>query len=94
MILKNTKKRKTQFMNGNIDVDYVIMDIMSDNGVDVLNGWDYDNAIYSDGFIDAINDGKIPLEKLYPTDSYRFSNKNTEYHHIIFGDECYNVYFE
>ena len=96
MIL-NIRKKQTRFMNGNIDVDGIIFDILVDEyGMKevVFSDFDTDNAIYSDNFILAIKRGAIPTLKLYPTDSYRFHNDLEEYHHVIINDECYNVYFK
>lgn len=84
-------------MNGNIDLDGVIFDILVDNyGMKtvVFSDFDTDNAIYSDGFIQAINAGKIPTLELKDTDSHRFYSELEEYHHVIINDECYNVYFK
>lgn len=96
MIL-NTRNKETRFMNGNIDLDGDILDILiKEHGQrEVLfSDFDTDNAIYSNGFISAINAGKIPMLELYPTDSHRFHNELEEYHHVIINDECYNVYFK
>lgn len=96
MILR-TRKQSTRFMNGNIDVDGEILNILiAEYGqMEVLmSDFDADNAIYSDGFIDAIKDGKIPTLELLPTDSHRFYNDLEEYHHVIINDECFNVYFK
>ena len=84
-------------MNGNIDVDGDILDILIDahGQREVLfSDFDTDNAIYSDGFIKAIEEGKTPMLELHPTDSHRFYNELTEYHHVIINDECFNVYFK
>lgn len=96
MIL-NTRTKKTRFMNGNVDLDGDIFNILvEEHGMKevLMSDFDTDNAIYSDGFIKAIKDGKIPMLELYPTDSHRFSNELEEYHHVIINDECYNVYFK
>jgi len=84
-------------MNGNIDVDGVILDILIEehgHAAVYSSNIDFSEAIYSNGFIEAIEDDKIPMLKLYPTDSHRFYNELSEYHHIIVNDECYNVYFK
>lgn len=93
----NTIKVNTRFMQGNKDVDCVIFDILVEEyGQEavLLSDFDTDNAIYSNGFIKAIEAGKIPTLELYNTDSYRFNNALTEYHHVIINDNCYNVYFK
>lgn len=84
-------------MNGNIDLDGDILNILiEEHGQSevMLSDFDTDNAIYSDGFISAIEEGKIPMLELFPTNSHRFHNELSEYHHVIINDECYNVYFK
>lgn len=96
MIL-NTRNKETRFMKGNIDLNGDILDILiTEHGQRsvLMSDFDTDNAIYSDGFISAIKEGKIPMLKLHQTDSYRFHNELEEYHHVIINNECYNVYFK
>jgi len=84
-------------MNGNIDLDGVILDILvTEHGHSLVysSDFDTDNAIYSDGFISAIEEDKIPMLELHPTDSHTYFNELEEYHHVIINDECYNVYFK
>lgn len=84
-------------MNGNIDLDGDILNILIEEhgqSAVMLSDFDTDNAIYSDGFISAIEEGKIPTLELFPTNSHRFHNELVEYHHVIINDECYNVYFK
>jgi hypothetical protein len=93
----NTRNKKTRFMNGNIDLDGDILNILIENYGQkevMLSDFDTDNAIYSDGFIDAIEAGKIPTLELHTTDSHRHFNELEEYHHVIINDECFNVYFK
>ena len=93
----NVRKKETRFMNGNIDIDGYILDILIEayGQLSVLSSnFDTDNAIYSDGFIKAIEAGKIPTLELMPTNSYLYHNVLTEYHHVIINDECYNVFFK
>ena len=89
-----TQKIKTRFMSGNIDVEGVISDILCNEygcGVVYGLGFSFDDAIYSDGFISAIESGLIPnINKIELSFKAR---KSGEYHHIIINDECYNVYF-
>ena len=92
-----TRKIETRFMLGNRDIDGEISDILrNEHGLKNLlySNFDTDNAIYSDGFIKAIEDGKIPMLELHDTTSQRFYNELTEYHHVIINGECYNVYFK
>lgn len=96
-MLLNTRNKTTRFMNGNIDLDGDIFNILVDeHGMkSVLDSdFDTDNAIYSNGFIKAIETGKIPMLELHQTDSHRSYNELNEYHHVIINDECYNVYFK
>ena len=93
----NLRSKTTRFMSGNIDLDGEILDILvaeHGHGDVYSSDFDTDNAIYSDGFIEAIEDGKIPMLELFPIDSHRFHNDLEEYHHVIINDECYNVYFK
>lgn len=93
----NVRNKSTRFMQGNIDLDGVIYDVLIDTyGHKAVNSSDFDtdNAIYSDNFIYAIEEGKIPTLELFPTDSHRFHNDLNEYHHVIINDECFNVYFK
>ena len=93
----NTKNTATRFMNGNIDLDGEILNILINEygQKEVLfSDFDTDNAIYSDGFIKAVENGKTPTLKLHSTDSHRVYNELEEYHHVIINDECYNVYFK
>jgi hypothetical protein len=58
-----TRKTTTRFMNGNIDVDGEILDILtSEFGMAVIMECEvgFDDAIYSDGFVHAIESGLIP----------------------------------
>lgn len=92
-----TRKVETRFMSGNIDVDGVVFDILvNEYGMSEVcsSDFDLDNAIFSDGFIKAIERGMIPTLKLHPTDSHRLFNDLKEYHHVIINNECYNVYFK
>lgn len=93
----NTRKKHTRFMIGNIDLDGYISDVLiAEYGLKAVlsSDFDLDNAIFSDGFIKAVESGKIPTLDLYPTDSHRYYNDLNEYHHVIINDECYNVYFK
>jgi hypothetical protein len=92
-----TRNKETRFMNGNIDIDGEILNILiNEHGQKAVysSDFDTDNAIYSDGFISAIEEGKIPMLELHSTDSQRRFNQLEEYHHVIINDECYNVYFK
>lgn len=92
-----TKKVNTRFMEGNIDIDGIIFDIVCDSiGMQAAMNidFDFDNAIYSNGFISAINNGLIPNFSTIKMSNSTCNNQNdTEYHHVIVGDNCYVVYF-
>lgn len=92
-----TQRVNTRFMQGNKDVDGIIFDILVEEyGMKAFleSNFDTDNAIYSNGFISAIEKGLIPSLELNSTDSHRYHNENEEYHHVIINDECFNVYFK
>lgn len=90
-----TRKVDTRFMRGNIDVDGCIFDILVDNfGMSAVcnSTISFDEAIYSDGFICAIEEGKVPTS-LEVIENCK-KNTSKEYHHVIYNDECYVMYFE
>ena len=90
-----TRNTTTRFMNGNIDVDGEILDILTaEFGMAAVMECeiDFSDAIYSDGFIHAIENGLIPQ---IDTIAKSFeSKKEGEYHHVIYNDECYVIYFK
>ena len=92
-----TKKVNTRFMEGNIDVDCIIFDIVCDSiGMQAAMNidFDFDNAIYSNGFISAINNGLVPDFSSIKKSKTTSNNINErEYHHVICNDVCYVVYF-
>jgi hypothetical protein len=88
-----TRKVNTRFMTGNIDVECVIYDIMANTyGMMVICecGIDFEDAIYSDGFIYAIESGLIPELEIVKNYDKR---GDQEYHHLIINDECFRMYF-
>jgi len=89
-----TEKINTRFMQGNKDIDCEIFDIMIDNygheKVLLENDINFEDAIYSNGFIHAIENGLIPTLELISSIE---SKRPQEYHHIIINDECYIMYF-
>ncbi len=92
-----TRKTNTRFMHGNIDIDGIVCDILTNeygHSDFYSSDFDTDNAVYSDGFICAVEERKTPTLEPFPTDSHRFHNDLEEYHHVIINDECYNVYFK
>ena len=89
------RKIDTRFMKGNIDLDCEIISIMIDKyGMKevILSDFNFDNAIYSDGFIDAVKVGMIPV--LGSETKSHLPKNEKEYHHVIVNNECYVMYFE
>jgi hypothetical protein len=96
-VIMKTVKKQTRFMNGNIDVEGFVFDLLvNEYGLKAVleSNFDTDNAIYSNGFVLAIMSDKVPTLELQSTTSHRYSNELEEYHHVIINDECYNVYFK
>lgn len=87
-----TTKVHTRFMDGNKTTE--VFDILSEHyGMNVVcnHKIDYEAAIFSNGFINAIEDGLIPI---LGSEHESFKQKqDKEYHHFILNDECYVVYF-
>lgn len=90
------RKVKTRFMNGNLDVNGDIYDYLrGEYGMAdmIKNHVDHSEAIYSDGFVNAFNNGRMPIlgsEVL----SFEPHKRDDEYHHVIVGDNCYRMYFK
>lgn len=90
------RKQKVSFMTGNIDVDGLVYGVIENNYSfkEIMeSGIDFDNAIYSNGFISAITDGLVPVLELKPT-IYSAGALQDEYHHICINDECFKMYFK
>ena len=76
-------------MNGNLDVDGVIFDLfVNEYGMWAVcnSGISFDEAIYSDGFISAIENGWMPKLELKSS-----TQRINEYHHVIINGECYSM---
>jgi len=86
------KAINTRFMQGNKDNEGIVLDVLLNayGKAAILSDIDFDNAIYSNGFISAIENGLIPELNTIP--SY-LPKKDKEYHHIIINDECFIMYF-
>lgn len=86
------KQVSTRFMEGYKGSE--MFDILAENfGMSEICscGIDFEEAIFSRGFVNAVESGKMPiLDSL--TESYKMK-RNEEYHHIIIDDECYVMYF-
>jgi len=88
----NTRKANTRFMNGNIDFEGIIADIINNEFGYGATFICWDEAIYSDNFITAIENGLIP--QIHTIEFAHSAKKYGEYHHFIYEDECYVVYFK
>jgi len=89
-----TRQVNTRFMQGNLDVECEIFDIMvNEYGMsEVCNsGINFEDAIYSNRFIEAIENGSIPCLEL--VDNSEMIRGEKEYHHVIIDDVCYKMYF-
>ena len=81
-------------MSGNIDLEGVIPDLLvNEFGANEVytSGYSFDDAIYSDGFIYAVESGLIP--DFHSIQESFLPKKDKEYHHVILNDECYIMYF-
>lgn len=81
-------------MEGNKDKEGVIFDLLvSSYGMSSVcnSDIDFDEAIYSNGFINAIERGLIPI--LDSVEESFKMKKECEYHHLMFNNECYIMYF-
>ena len=86
------RKVNTRFMSGNKDNEGVVFNVLMNaygKGA-ILSDIDFDNAIYSNGFVSAIESGLIPELEIIPS---FMPKKDKEYHHVIINDECYIMYF-
>jgi len=88
-----TQKVKTQFMMGNKTSE--VFELMAEkyDWSQLCNHTiEYDQAIFSDGFIAAMERGQMPI---LGTEKESGTNRhgNQEYHHLIDNDVCYVVYF-
>ena len=73
-----------------------VFDVLADHygmGVICSHGFDYENAIFSNGFILAMESGMMPVLGTEEVSLPGRKNGN-EFHHVILNDECYKVYFE
>ena len=83
---------ETRFMRGYKTSE--VFDLLADTfGMSAVcnNPTDFEQAIYSRGFMNAIDSGLVPVSlELIPS----FKTKSSaEYHHIIVDGECYVMYF-
>ena len=89
-----TKKVNTRFMQGNKTTE--VFDILANEygmGAVCSDSIDWCEAIFSDGFILAIENGMIPV--LGSEEISGGARKNDEeFHHIVLNKECYKIYFK
>ena len=89
-----TREINTRFMTGHQDVDGEIMDLLlNEYGTQVYDlGISFDECIYSTRFIAAVESGLIPdINRIEPAHA---AKKYGEYHHFIYNDECFTMYFK
>ena len=89
----NTKTAETRLMKGykcdemfDVLADYFSMPEVAHHVID------FSDAIYSDGFILAVENEMIPDITDYEVAGSR--SKEQEFHHIIYNDVCYKIYFK
>lgn len=90
----NTIRVNTRFMQGNKTDE--IFDLLADYygmGAVCSDEIDWCEAIFSDGFILAIKSGLIPILGSQEV-SFGARNSDVEFHHIIYNEECYKIYFK
>lgn len=95
-ILNSFRKINTRFMEGNIDDRGVVLDILAEKyGMSVAcnSTIDWSSAIYSNGFVKALVDGKTPCIDDFSL-NWKKKRRDKEFHHILFNDECYAVFFD
>lgn len=89
-----TRKVTTRFMQGNKTEE--VFDILADEygmGAVCCDEIDWCEAIFSNGFILAMESGMMPI--LGSQEISIGGRKNdVEFHHIIFNNECYKIYFK
>lgn len=88
-----TTNCSTRFMNGKKISN--IIDILSEDYsmCEIFGcGIDFEEAVYSLGFVNALEEGLVPdLSRIYPSFAPVYDG---EYHHLVYNDECYEVYFK
>jgi hypothetical protein len=76
------------------DLECFIDELLTNEyGYDAVMNFEIDfcDALYSSGFIFAINEGGIPrIEKIQLSGA---ALRGGEYHHLYYNDTCYVVYF-
>lgn len=72
-----------------------IIDLLSENyNIAEIFGCeiDFEEAVYSSGFVNALEEGLVPdLSRIYPSFTPTYYG---EYHHLMYNNECYKVYFK
>lgn len=88
-----TRQINTQFMRAN-KTDEVFDMLVDEHGMGIMcnHEIDYNEALFSNGFIYACENGMTPILGSHQD---TFENKgDEEYHHMIFDGVCYNVFFK
>ena len=88
-----TQKVNTRFMDGHKTSEVFDILVEKFGMIEVVHSpVDFEEAIYSAGFIHAIESGLTPVSlEVIPS---HLSKRNAEYHHVIIDNECYVMYFE
>lgn len=89
----DTRTIKTRFMKGLICSEmYNILAYYYSNREIAHHPISFEDAIYSQGFINAVERGLIP--EIYEYHEAHLRKQDKEYHHIIDNDTCYVMYFK
>ena len=84
-------------MQAQRDIEGVIVDILVEKyGAKVVlldTDIDWDAALFSKGFVNAIESGLTPILSTIKKEEIHYAINN-EYHHLLTEDYCYKVYFE
>lgn len=83
----------TRFMIAN-KTDEIFDEMASHYGMDVIcsQAVDFEEALFSNGFINAMENDLIPI--LGSEHLAHEQKSEQEYHHFILNDKCYVIYFE
>ena len=91
------KRVETRFMRANKDEETLLFDsLVEENGMSEVcnNDFSYEDALFSVGFVDAFEDGSLPiLGSEVNVEAWDKRHGGREYHHAILNDECYVIFF-
>jgi len=92
------KKVETRFMRANKDEETLVFDsLVEENGMSEVcnNKFCYEDALFSNGFVDAFEDGSLPiLGSEIKAEDWDKRHCGKEYHYAILNDECYVIFFK